>query len=167
MKILTPSRIVFDEHRLAYLNVQKPRMNKLSKDHEYSVTILIAKDSDDAKELPTIMTQFCENTMNKVPKRLEKFYRDGDTEKDSQDEPMFPGHYFINARASLEHPPKVYVTDEVAGDEIWSGDYGKVQVNLYAWEYEGRYGVSAGLAGVKITKKGEPMVRTTQESDFD
>ena len=46
-----------------------------------------------------------------------------------------------------------------------SGYYGSVQANFYAYDAAGNKGVSAGLNGVLITKRGEPLGRKLEWDD--
>lgn len=77
---------------------------------------------------------------------------DGDVEKAG--DPNYAGHYFLNAKCSdqplVVDRQKERITEPSA---VWSGDYGRISVNFYAYNY-GRPGIAAWLNGVQLLKKG-------------
>ena len=50
-------------------------------------------------------------------------------------------------------------------EHMVSGYYGSVQINMYGYDAAGNKGVSAGLNGVLITKRGEPLGRRLEWSE--
>jgi hypothetical protein len=52
--------------------------------------------------------------------------------------------------------------------EVYSGCYGKVSLNLYAFNVNGNRGIAAGLGNVQKLKDGEPLGGMSRaEDDFE
>ena len=52
--------------------------------------------------------------------------------------------------------------------EVYSGCYGKVSLNLYAFNVNGNRGIAAGLGNVQKLKDGEPLGgKSRAEDDFE
>lgn len=117
----------------------------------------------------------------KLKKAQEKLpLKDGDEELNNDDEPKYPGCYFMTASASTKVPPQVVDAQGktvATGDEneMYSGCSGRVSVNFYPYDVQTNHGVACGLGNLQVLVKGERKgggVSTAAadfgiESDFD
>lgn len=155
------TRIVTGEVRLSYANVWEPRSINGS-DPKYSVSILIPKtDTATIKQVEDAIEHAIQDGVGKfggkIPPRgsLKLPLRDGDTERDSEEH---AGHYFINANSKMQ--PQIVdqnvqpITDE---SQVYSGCYGRVSVNFYAFNTNGNRGVAAGLGNIQKLRDGEAL----------
>lgn len=155
------TRIVTGEVRLSYANVWEPRSINGS-DPKYSVSILIPKtDTATIKAVEDAIEHAIQDGVGKfggkIPPRgsLKLPLRDGDTERDSEE---YAGHYFINANSTMQ--PQIVdqnvqpITDE---SQVYSGCYGRVSVNFYAFNTNGNRGVAAGLGNIQKLRDGEAL----------
>lgn len=160
MKKLTETVVIIGPARISYANVFKPRHNDLSKKDEYSCVLLIPKTANDkmpdpateVKELRASIKAAVESKFPGIDKtKWDNPLKDGDIETNDEGEPKFPGYFFIRAKACAEYPPLVIGPDRSPVGGGWdSGDWAKVKVSLYAWEFAAKKGVSAGLRAVQF-----------------
>lgn len=169
-KAPAPTKVVTGKVRLSYVNVFEPRAAQPGQEPKYSVCVLIPKS--DAATLNKVK-QAIEAAKEagkaawggKVPPGLKTPLRDGDTERDS---PEYKGHYFINAN-SKQKPGVVdaALNPILDASEVYSGAYGRVSLNFYAYNQNGNRGVGAGLQNVQKMADGEPLSgRSRAEDDF-
>ncbi len=92
--------------------------------------------------------------------------RDGDVERDDE---AYKGCFFLNANTTT--PPQV--VDEnlqpiLSAAEVYSGCYGRVSLNFYAFNTNGNRGIAVGLGNVQKLRDGEPLGggRTSAVDDF-
>ena len=104
---------------------------------------------------------------NKVPANLKTPLRDGDVERPDDD--AYTNCFFLNA--SSKNKPGVVdqnVHAVLDATEVYSGCYGRLTINFYAFSASGNKGVAAGLGNVQKLGEGEPLGGFTRaESDFD
>ena len=103
----------------------------------------------------------------KVPANLKTPLRDGDEER--PDDEAYADSCFFNAN-SKQKPQVVDNKVETILDqsEVYSGCYGNISVNFYAYSANGNKGIAAGLGNIQKLKDGEPLGgRTTAAEDFD
>jgi len=166
----TPTKVVTGKVRLSYVNVFKPRASKPGQEPKYSACILIPKsDKATIDKVKAAVKAAAEAGIGvlggKVPPNLKSPLRDGDTEREGAE---YKGHYFINAN-SKQQPGVVDAQVQAILDpnELYSGCYGRVSLNFYAYNQEGNKGVGAGLQNVQKVADGEPLSgRSRAEDDF-
>src|SRR5690606_33634606 len=93
--------------------------------------------------------------------------RDGDEER--PDQPEFRGHCCLKASSKLK-PGLVdkHLNPIIDKEEIYSGCYGRVSLNFYAYNVSGNRGIAAGLNNIQKLADGEPLGgRTRPEDEFD
>ena len=91
--------------------------------------------------------------------------RDGDVERDDE---AYKGHWFINANSTTA-PQMVdrAVKPILDKSEVYSGCYGRVSLNFYAFNSNGNKGIAAGLGNIQKIRDGEPLGgRTNAADDF-
>ena len=130
-------------------------------DPKYSVSIIIPKS--DKKTIAAIQMGIEEAKKDgiskfggKVPTGLKTPLRDGDI--DRPDDLNYKDSYFINANS--KDAPQIVdskVQPIVDRSEVYSGCYGKVSINFYAFNINGNRGIAAGLGNVQKLRDGEPL----------
>jgi len=92
--------------------------------------------------------------------------RDGDTER--PDDPAYANSYFINANSSPA--PGIVDADRqpiLDRSEVYSGVYGRVSINFYAFNSNGNRGIACGLNNLQKIRDGEPLGgKSRAEDDF-
>lgn len=167
-----PTKVITGEVRLSYANVWEAKSINGGKP-KFSVSLLIPKD--DAETLDAInaaikvaITEGIGKFGGKIPPRasLKLPLRDGDTERDDE---AYAGHYFVNA-SSINAPQIVDQDVNPIRDrsEVYSGCYGRVSINFYAFNTNGNRGVACGLGNIQKTRDGEPLGgHVSAASEFD
>jgi hypothetical protein len=165
-------KLLLKNARFSYVNVWEPKAINGGDDAKYSVSILIPK-SDTAqieaikKDIEEAKVEGKAKWGGKIPPKLKTPLRDGDEER--PDDPIYVGHYFINAN-SKDQPGildrrKIRITTQ---SEFYSGCYGNVSVNFYAYDAAGNRGIACGLNNLQKVRDGECLGgKTRAEDDFD
>ncbi len=164
------TKVVVPE-RLSYVNVFEPKSINGS-DPKYSVSIIIPKSDKKTinvvlKAIGAAKEEGAPKFVGKVPSNLKTPLRDGDI--DRPDDSNYEGCYFINDN-SKEAPQVVdgKVQTILDRSEVYSECYGKVSLNLYAFNVNGNRGIAAGLGNVQKLKEGEPLGgKSRAEDDFE
>lgn len=91
--------------------------------------------------------------------------RDGDIERDDE---AYKGHYFLNSNStSAPQVVDAQVNPILDRAEIYSGCYGRVSLNFYAFNTNGNKGIACGLGNIQKISDGEPLGGgSTAASDF-
>jgi hypothetical protein len=155
--------------RLSYFHGWEPVSINGGKER-YSVSVLIPKS--DAETIKAIemavdaaieegIAKFGGKKPNKAAIKLP--LRDGDIERDDE---AYKGHFFVNAN-SITAPQIVdkAVKPILDRDEVYSGCYGRVSLNFYAFNSNGNKGVACGLGNIQKIKDGEPLGNRSSASD--
>lgn len=178
------NKVITGEVRFSYVSLFEPTgYGNDTTNRTYSVTILIDKKDKDtidailSAEKAAIAAGVAKGTLVKADPGKPNFkhvLRDGDKEKDTDEHPEYAGVYFINVGAKESNKPQVVdqnVQPILDQTKLYSGCYGRVSVNLYAYNYNGTKGVGAGkgLNHVQLIREGEPFGApiTQAEDDFD
>ena len=157
--------------RLSYLNVWEPKSFNGNK-AKYSVSIIIPKtDKVTVNRVQKAIEEAKKKGLPKfggtLPRNLNTPLRDGDI--DRPDDPSYKGCYFVNA-SGYEQPKVVDRKRQEILDrsEVYSGCYGNVSVNMYAYNTNGNKGISAGLGNIQKVDDGEPLGGIFRpEDDFE
>ena len=167
------TRVVTGKVRLSYANIWEPRSIQGSKP-KYSVSIIIPKS--DTKTVNAIekaidaaidegLAKFGGKKPNKAA--LKTPLRDGDIERD---DPAYADSWFINANANENNPPQIVdagLNQILDRAEVYSGCYGRVSIDFYAFNTHGNRGIAAGLGNIQKLADGEPLGGgATAEQDF-
>ena len=162
--------------RLSYVNLVTPRASKQGGDPKYSATLLIPKsDVATIKDIEASMQAAYNDGVSKkwggARPQMKQLLWDGDGLRQSGlpfgDE--CKGHYVLTA--STKNKPQVVGIDnvncELAPNDIYSGMYARVTINLFPYDAEGSKGVGCGLGNVMKTSDGEPLAGgASAASDF-
>ena len=129
---------------------------------KYSMAVIVPKT--DTKTIAAINKAIDEATAKgkaekwggKVPANIKKPLRDGDEER--PDDPVYANSYFFNCRSKLR--PGVVdknIQPIIDPDEVYSGCYGRVNVNFYPYDASGNRGIAVGLNNVQKLSDGERL----------
>lgn len=139
---------------------------------KYSVSVLIPKsDTETVNAINNAIDAAIEEGIakfgGKKPNKatIKLPLRDGDMERDDE---AYKGHWFINANSTTA--PQIVdrtVKPILDKSEVYSGCYGRVSLNFYAFNSNGNKGVAAGLGNIQKIRDGEPLGgRTNAADDF-
>lgn len=167
----TPTRVVTGEVRLSYAHLFEPQSINGSKP-KYSVSLIIPKsDKETIAKIERAIDAAIEAGIGKFggkkPNKaaLKLPLRDGDTERDDE---AYKDSFFVNANSI--QPPQVVDQDlqpVLSASEVYSGCYGRVSLNFYAFNTNGNRGIACGLGNVQKLRDGEPLGgRTNAVDDF-
>lgn len=166
------TKVVTGEVRFSYLHVFEAHAIEEGQTPKYSVSLLIPKS--DTKTLDKIKnaieaakTAGASKFGGKIPANLKMPLRDGDSEREDQEE--YKGHYFVNAN-STNRPGVVdaSVQEVIDSTEVYSGCYGRASVNFYAYNKNGNKGIACGLNNIQKLRDGESLGgKPRAEDDFD
>ncbi len=168
--------------RMSHLHVHEARMNEFSEAEEFSTMVLIPKaNTEDVAAVKAAIEQLKKVTWlddkKKVPPGFWNPLRDGDVDTKQDGSPLgaeCQGHYVINCKTGVDSPPDVVGTMRDAKgkfvrlekNEIKSGDWGRVSVNLGAYT-KGTGGVGCDLSSVQRVRDGDPLGnKSSAENDF-
>lgn len=163
-------KVVTGKVRFSYANVFTPVASEEGKTPKYSVSIII--DKNDKETISKINAAFEKAKAasaaffgGTVPKGLKGGLRDGDAEKDDE---AYQGAFFINAN-SVQKPGVVDADLNPILDqaEFYSGCYGRVSLNFYAYNQAGSKGIACGLGNLQKLEDGERLGGgTSAATDF-
>lgn len=165
---VTDTNIVTNEVRLCYVNLFQPRANDKGED-KYDCCILVSKKDKETLKFIDAAIEAAKvewkSKYGKPPAVLKTPIRDGDLEKDTDEQPEFAGHFFFNASS----PKKPGVVDRQTNlitdsTEVYSGIYAMVSVNFYPFSNESK-GIAAGLKNIQVVRKGEPLGGSFQKAE--
>jgi len=155
------------EARLSYTNLFQPFSNNPNSEPKYSVTVLVPKSDAQTKlAIDRAIQVAIESGVNKNwngvrPPMIAICVHDGDGPRPSDGQPFGEecrGHWVFTA--SSKKPPFV-VDQNVQGiinqAEVYSGMYGRVSVNFFAYNSNGKKGIGCGLNGVQKSRDGEAL----------
>jgi hypothetical protein len=155
--------------RLSYFHGWEPVSINGGKER-YSVSVLIPKsDKETLKAIEAAVDAAIEEGIakfgGKKPNKaaIKLPLRDGDIERDDE---AYKGHYFVNANSTTA--PQIVdksVKPILDRDEVYSGCYGRVSLNFYAFNSNGNKGVACGLGNIQKIKDGEPLGNRSSASD--
>lgn len=164
-------KVVTGEVRLSYVNLFEPKAIAEGQTPKYSTTLLIDKsDKATVKLIENAIQDVIANSQDilKGTKGLKTPLRDGDEEKDSLE---YENHFFMNA--SSKQAPMVVDEDRqevINSREVYSGCYGRVSMNFFAYNQAGNKGVGVALNAVQKTRDGESLgggyTRASVDEDF-
>lgn len=173
------NRVVTGKARLSYVNLLKPYARIPGAEEKYSVAVLIPKSDTvtinkiNAAIEAAIQMGIQKRWDGKRPAMINIPVYDGDGARPSDGEPFgaeCKGHLVFTASAKADRPPRVVdttINDILDPREVYSGMYGRVSVDFFPYNAQGRKGIGAGLNNVQKLADGEPLGGgTTAEDDF-
>jgi hypothetical protein len=149
--------------------VWKPRKANDDGKEKYSVSIIIDKDDKKTKKKIDRAIQAAIDageSILKGKKNIKKPLRDGD--EDREGDGAYEGAYFLNANSDNQPGILDKNKEEILDQkEFYSGCYGFVSINFFAYNRKGNAGIGVGLNHLMKTKDGDPLNgRGSAEDDF-
>ncbi|ARW39033.1 hypothetical protein BUN12_2333 [Bacillus amyloliquefaciens] len=168
----TNTKVVTGKVRFSYLHAFQPHAIEEGQEPKYSTAILIPKtDKDTLRKIKAAVEAAKEAGKSKwggkIPANLKTPLRDGDEERPDQEE--YAGCYFLNASSKT----KPGIVDRnlnhiIDSEELYSGCYGRVSINFYAFNTAGNKGIACGLNNIQKLEDGDYLGgRSRAEDDFD
>ncbi|WP_350342369.1 DUF2815 family protein [Proteinivorax tanatarense] len=157
--------------RFSFANIWEPKSINGS-DPKYSISLIIPKSNKKTvaaikKAIEEAKKEGMAKFGGKVPANLKTPLRDGDV--DRADDPNYNDCYFINANSKTA--PQIVdgkIQPILERSEVYSGCFGKVSLNFYAFNTNGNRGIAAGLGNVQKLQDGEPLGGSSRaEDDFE
>lgn len=156
------TRVSTGKVRFSYVHVFEPTSIEEGGDKKYNCSIIIPKS--DKKTLAIINGAIKAATDaavsakygGKLPKKWKTPLRDGDEEKEGDE--AYENCFFIGATSKRK--PKVVDKDfqEILDpDDFYSGCFGRVTLNFYAFDVAGNKGIAAGLENLLKLSDGEAL----------
>lgn len=155
------------EVRIGYVHLLQPYAMP-GQDEKYSCQIIIPKEDTQTKALlDNAIEEAKERGLSgswngQAPPIIPTPLHDGDGTKENgepyRDE--CKGSWVMSVSADVNHKPSVVdlqLQPIIDPNEIYSGMYGRVNVNFYPYLYNGKKGVGVGLNHVQKTRDGEPL----------
>lgn len=173
--------------RLSFANIRKPFTPKIGDPKYTASficsddTMIEVTGPDGSKKvlphskMEEVIKKVATEKWQKVPARMELYvYARADQQVGSrgprinEDGDYYDGYtedtYFFTAGTKVEDAPDgILIVDQrrqkldaTSGHPV-SGDYVNAVINIFAFEYEGKKGVSASLEGIQYLRKGEPF----------
>ncbi|MBC1937159.1 DUF2815 family protein [Listeria grandensis] len=179
----TGSKVTTNKVRLGYVHLFEPYAHKEEQEKKYGLVVLIPKEDTETidliKEAQALAAEEGKAKFNgKVLKNLKTTLRDGDTDDstDLEKNPEYENHYFINATNKMkphivstmrdEEGRFIEITEE---SEMYSGCYGRVSLQFFAYNTAGSKGITCSLQNVQKVADGERLSGGIgkAEDDFD
>lgn len=173
------TKVITGKARLSYCNLFQPRAAEEGQDAKYSCTILLPKsDKETAARIKAAIeaakvagVDLLKDKNGKMPATVKTPIHDGDGEKPNGGEcgEECKGHYVINASSKTKPGVVDKNCNEILNStEIYSGCYGRVSINFYAFNTKGNKGIAAGLNNVQKLADGDYLGgRSRAEDDFE
>ncbi|WFR60839.1 DUF2815 family protein [Paenibacillus amylolyticus] len=162
----TETAITTNEVRLSFVNLFTPRSNQPGQEAKYSTTILIPKS--DFATMQRINAAIEAASQKGVagawggarPAQPRNPIHDGDGVRPNGEAfgPECKGHWVLTASSKQQQavvgPDMGPIIDQT---RVYSGVYGRVNINFFAYSNSGNKGIGAGLGPVQILRDGEPL----------
>lgn len=169
------NKVVTGKVRFSYLYVFEPRATQAG-DEKYSVTVLIPKtDTVTYNSIVNAMQQAISESIANVfngaaPANPKMPLYDGDGLRASGETfgEECKGHWVITA-SSNDKPEAVdmNLNPIMSKSELYSGCYGRVSLNFFAYNKNGNKGVGCGLMNIQKLEDGPSLTgRSTAAEDF-
>jgi len=168
----TGTKVTTGKVRLSYAHLFEAHAIE-GNEPKFSVSVIIPKTETETlkaikEAVEEAKAQGKSKWGGKVPATLKTPLRDGDVERPDDD--AYTNCYFLNA--SSKNKPGVVdqnVHPVLDATEVYSGCYGRLTINFYAFSASGNKGVAAGLGNVQKLAEGESLsgAFTRAENDFE
>lgn len=157
------------EARLSYVHLFKPYASMQGQEEKFSVTVLVPKsDTDTMARINAAIEAakqrgISEKWNGQCPPIVPNPVYDGDGVRPSDGMAFGPeckGHWVFTASAKADYPPEV--VDKMGNpiinqSEVYSGMYGRVNVNFFPYAFGGKKGIGCGLGPVQKLRDGEAL----------
>lgn len=157
-----------------FLDKPKVDKNNPEKDPMYTITLLMDKKDPKVKEKIELMKSCIKDALekrfaDKVPAKYYSPIKDGDVETNSDDNPIYPGYFYIEAK-NKEKPGLVDADREpiLENSAVWSGCKGRLSLGFVGYDVAAKKGVTIYLNNVQLLDNSAPKMggRKSAEEDF-
>lgn len=168
-----PTRVVTNEVRLSYCHVFVPYLNpnvtQPGAKPMYSVMVLIPKSDAATKQRidaainTAISLGIKEKWAGVCPPQVPNPVHDGDgvRQDGTPYNPECKGHWVLTASQDPDKgKPEIvdaYNNPIISQSEVYSGCYGRVSLNFYPYNKNGKKGIGCGLGNIQKLRDGEPL----------
>ena len=162
------TKVITGSVKLNYVNVKEPRVNGLSLERKYSLTILIQKESSTMEKVYAAIDNATKNGLElwggQVP-TLITCLKDGDTTNKEE----YKNHFYVNTAS--KYKPQVVDKDlkVLSPDELYNGCFARVSIKFYPYNHNesGHKGIACELLNIQKLEDGERIVnRASAVDDF-
>lgn len=164
--------LVTGEVRLSYCYLFEPRKDEDGNPDKYGCTILIPKS--DKATLNKIKAAIeaakavgkGKTWGGKIPPNLKSTLHDGDTERDTDEQPEYIGHYYMSV-SSKERPGLVdrQVNPITDRSDLYSGCFARVAISAFPYSNSGNKGVTFFLNHVQKMRDGDHLDGRSKPED--
>lgn len=161
--------ITINDVRMSYTHLFKPHLKPRQQEAKFSVTVLVPKSNVHAKSLidqavaQAIEAGVTAKWNNVRPPQPALCVYDGDGPRPSDGAPFGEecrGCWVFTATSKADRPPFVVdnmVQPIIDPTQVYSGMWGNVNVNFFAYLNNGKKGIGCALNGVQKIRDGEPL----------
>lgn len=166
---MSETKVTTGRVRLSYVHVFKPYAARPDQKEKFSVTVLVPKTDTATKSRIDAAIEaakqkgIAEKWNGVCPPILATPLHDGDGVRPSDGMPFgdeCKGHWVFTASANPEYPPEVVdasLNPIINQSEIYSGIYGRVNVNFFPYFAAGKKGIGCGLGPVQKLEDGPSL----------
>lgn len=163
------TRVTTGEVRMSYVHLFKPYAFQPGQEEKYSVTVLVPKtDAETMGRINAAVEAARQRGVQDkwggvLPPVCPVPVYDGDGTRPSDGMPFGPeckGCWVFTASAKTDYPPQVVDSQGnpiINQSEVYSGMYGRVNVNFFPYAFGGKKGIGCGLGPVMKIRDGEPL----------
>lgn len=160
------TNVTTGEARLSFVNLFTPRANQPGQEPKFSTTILIPKsDTATMQRIYAAINAAIQRGVAGVwsgakPAQPRTPIHDGDGVRPNGEAfgPECKGHWVLTASSKQQQAVvDVNMNPIINQTEVYSGMYGRVNINLFAYSNSGNKGIGAGLGPVQKLRDGEPL----------
>lgn len=163
------TNVTTGEVRMSYVHLFKPYAYQPGQEEKFQVTVLVPKtDTATMSRINAAIEAAKQKGISEkwngvCPPIVPTPVYDGDGVRPSDGMAFGPeckGHWVFTASAKVNNPPEVVdgtMNPIINQSEIYSGIYGRVNVNFYPYAAVGKKGIGCGLGPVQKLRDGEPL----------
>lgn len=168
MAIGEVTNVTTGEVRLSFVHLFKPYAFQQGQEEKYSTTILLPKSDTttkgriDAAIKAATEKGAADKWNGAIPPVIPNPIWDGDGVKQDGTPfgPECEGNWVFTARANADYPPEVVDQNGnpiINHSDVYSGCYALVNIEFFAYNYNGKKGIGCSLGPVKKTRDGEAL----------
>lgn len=170
------TKVVTGKVRFCFCHVFEPSAMEGQPEEmaKYSVCVIISKSDTQTLEkikkaienVKVVSKSRLADKSGKISSTIKLPLRDGDEER--PDDEAFAGAYFLNAVSNRKPTIVDRNLDPIMDkNEFYSGVYGRISINFFAFNTNGNKGISAGLQNLQKLEDGEMLAGgSTAQDDF-
>lgn len=163
------TNVTTGEAKLSYVHLMKPYASRPGEAEKYSVTVLVPKTDTATMDRINSAIEAAKqkgasgNWQGVIPPIVATPVYDGDGARPSDGMPFGPeckGCYVFTASNTTDYPPEVVDKNGnpiINHAEVYSGMYGRVNVEFFPYNHNGKKGVGVRLGPVQKLRDGDPL----------